>query len=215
MTVFLRKEKIAKDTWIFYFLRDENFSYVSGQYVTVFFGEDSRDFTIASSPLEKDEFFFVTKQGRSAFKQKLFSLSAESKVSIKSPAGGFTLNENMKMPLVFLAGGIGITPFYSMITYAHAVGLKIQMTLIVSFSKKEDIIFYDELQKMERENPLIKIIYTLSRISPSLIKKLVKNPENVMYMIAGGEAMVENMENLLLDMGIDSSKIRIDIFTGY
>src|SRR5260221_5442694 len=152
--VFLKKEKIAKDTWKFSFKRDKNFLFSPGQYGSMFFGEDSRDFTIASSPLEKDVFFFVTKNGRSVFKQKLFALSAGSAVVVAKPAGGFTLREDSTAPLVFLAGGIGITPFYSMITYAHAVGLKIQITLIASFSKKEYIIFYEELKKIEKENPL-------------------------------------------------------------
>ncbi|HYK08622.1 MAG TPA: FAD-dependent oxidoreductase [Candidatus Eisenbacteria bacterium] len=221
---FLGKEKIAKDTWRFLFQKDANFMYQAGQYVSVFLGEDTRDFTIASSPLEKDKFFLVTKNGKSAFKKNLFALSAGSKVAMKSPTGGFILREENTTPLVFLSGGIGITAFHSMITYAHAKGLTFPITLIASFSKREYMIFQEELEKIDAENPLIKIIYTLSqdnwesekgRISDAHIKKYVRDMHNKIYMITGGEKMVENTEELLLSMGIDSSKIRIDIFTGY
>ena len=83
---------------------------------------------------------------------------------------------------------------------------------------------FKALEKIEKENPLIKIIYTLSqdlwenekgRISRGHVEKYIQDPYSKSYMIAGGEKMVENMEDLLANMGIDSSKIRVDIFTGY
>lgn len=221
---FLKKEKIAKDTWKFFFNKNEVFQQKPGQYISIFMGQDSRDFTVASSPLEEDVFFLVTKNGKSTFKKNLFALSTGSPVMIKPPAGGFVLDEENTTPLVFLSGGIGITPFYSMITYAFEKKLPIPITLIASFSKKEYIIFSEELEKIDIHNPLIKIIYTLSqdnwenekgRVSSTHIKKYIREIHNKVYMVAGGENMVENTEELLLSMGIDSSKIRIDIFTGY
>ena len=222
--VFLGKEKIAKDTWKFSFQKDANFIYQPGQYVSVFLGEDTRDFTIASSPLQEQKFFLVTKNGKSTFKKNLFALSPGTMIPVKHPAGGFVMREEDTTPLVLLSGGIGITPFYSMIAYADAMKLQIPITLIASFSKKEYMVFDEELQAIKRENPLMKIIYTLSqdiwendkgRISQEHIKKYVNNLGNKSFMIAGSEKMVENTEELLLSMGIDSSKIRIDIFTGY
>lgn len=221
---FLKKEKIAKDTWRFFFQRDRDFIYKPGQYSSIFLGEDFRDFTIASSPLEEDAFFIVTKNGKSTFKKNLFALSPGSTISVKHPAGGFTMREGEDTPLVMLSGGIGITPFYSMITYADVMKLQIPITLIAAFSKREYMIFEEELENIKKENKLVKIIYTLSqdvwendkgRISEEHIKKYVHNLSNKSFMIAGGEKMVENTEELLLSMGINPSHIRIDIFTGY
>lgn len=215
---FLRRERLADSTFGFTF--EKPFNFLPGQYVTIFLDTDSRDFTIASSPLEKD-FTIVTKSGISKFKQTLFNLTIGSKIQIKHPAGGFTLHE-FKSPKVFLAGGIGVTPFYSMITTVSKNNLSIPITLFVSFSKKSDIIFYDELSKIADEN--IKIIFTLSqdvwngetgRITEELIRKYVPNLQEPECLIAGGEEMTYDTEELLLQMGIENSRIRLDIFTGY
>lgn len=220
---FKKKEQIAKNSWIFFFAKTD-FDFLPGQYVTIFLGNDSRDFTIASSPLDKDSFFIVTNKGESSFKNRLFSLKTNAIVEMQRPTGGFILREDDHVPRVFLAGGIGITPFYSMICYANEKKLQIPITLLVSFSKKRDIIFYDELLQIEKRNEKIKIIYTLTqekwendigRISDILIRKHMGDVLSAEYMIAGGEQMVEDTEELLLKMGIDQRRIRIDIFTGY
>lgn len=220
----IKKEKIGKDTWSFSFKKIKEFLFLPGQYVSIFFGNDTRDFTIASSPLQKDEFFIVTKEGISEFKNQFFSVPPGSIITLKSPSGGFVLDEKDIAPHVFLAGGIGMTPFYSMITYGNEKKLNTPMTLLVSFSKKEDVIFYNQLKDIAEKNPLINIQYSLSqdtwdgergRISEKLIQKYVPKIRETKYLIAGGEKMVEDTEELLLKMGIDPKNIRIDIFTGY
>lgn len=220
---FLRKEKIADDTWQFFFTKPHGFDFKAGQYTTVFVGEDNRDFTICANPTNKETFSIVTKPGISTFKKTLFSLPITSEISMKEPSGGFVLY-NEDTPKVFLAGGIGLTPFYSMITYVSAKKINTPITLLVSFSKKSNFIFYDELVSIARENSNIKIIYTVSkdtwenemgRISEELIKKYVLDLHTPEFFVAGGVEMVEDTEELLLHMGVAEKKIRIDIFTGY
>lgn len=222
-THLLSKQQIAKDTWLFTFEKKHT-KHTAGQYTTMYLGNDNRDFTIASSPREEKTFSIITKKGISNFKKKLFSLRIGSALQMEQPAGGFVLPEDTKTAYVFLAGGIGMTPFLSMISFFHEKKYTMPLTLFVSFSKKEQMIFYDMLQKIQQENPFIRIIYTLSqdiwdketgRISENLIKKYISDIHSVEYLIAGGEKMVEDTEKMLLDMGIEESKIRIDIFTGY
>lgn len=219
----LKKQQIAENTWMLTFEKKYTM-HKAGQYTTIFLGRDNRDFTIASSPLNKTSFSLITKKGITEFKKKLFTLPIGGKIQMLPPAGGFVLPENSTIPHVLLAGGIGMNPFYSMVQYVYEKKLAIPLTLIVSFSKKEDIIFYSELQKIQKENPQIKIIHTLSqdtwesetgRISQELIKKYISDVQDAAYMIAGSEKMVEDTQDVLLQMGIDQSKIRIDIFTGY
>lgn len=226
------KKEIAKDTWQFVFRRPKNFSFLPGQYTTMFFGTDNRDFTIASNPLDTKHFFIVTHskylgQGKkevSSFKKKLFNAKLHTKITFKKPSGGFTFNEKDTTEHILLAGGIGVNVFYSMITYAHGKKLKNPLNLFVSFSKRQNIIFQEELEKIVKTNKHIQVIYSLSqdewegekgRITTQLIQKYVPHFKKVKYLIAGGEGMVEDMQDILLKSGVKEENIRIDIFTGY
>jgi ferredoxin-NADP reductase len=186
----------------------------------------SRFFTIASSPLEKKYLMITTKIIQSSFKKRLMTLKSQELVKFFGPIGAFILNEEEKNPRVFLAGGIGITPFHSMITYANAKKLSIPITFIASFSTMEDLVFYKELTDIANKNPIIKIIYTVthpengwkgetSRISEDVIKKYVPDIFKPQYFIVGAPAMVAAMEETVNKMGVVNEKIFIENFTGY
>src|SRR3989338_4685374 len=112
----------------------EKFDYKPGQYVIVEFdiedSENTRSLSLASSPTE-DFLLFSTKISQSAFKQKFNSLKIGDTVKIMGPMGMFVLKEDAK-EIVFLGGGIGITPFSDMIKYACDKKLQIKMTLLYS-----------------------------------------------------------------------------------
>lgn len=223
----LRKEKIAKDTWLFAFEKPEGYVFIPGQYQTFTLAlpngkTDWRDMTIASSP-HYLELLLVTKihEMPSLFKKTLFDLPIGGTISLEGPNGGFTIRDE-DSPHVFLAGGIGVTVFHSMLQDAAENAVDIQMTLLASFSKKEDIVYYEELKKLENKNR--KIIYTLTQdnwegeagsMSEKLLKKYVPNIKESIFMIAGGQDFVDAMQELLGQMGVPSDHIRIDYFTGY
>lgn len=239
---FLKKEKVAKDTHSFYFDRvkrgfaSEQFDFLPGQYVRMTLDIKNPDnrgnlrpFTIASSPLEKNHIMITTKIIKSSFKKRLVDLTSQEKVKFFGPMGGFVLKEEEKDSRVFLAGGIGITPFHSMITYAHVKKLSIPITLIVSFSTIEDVVFKEELEDIANKNPHIKVIYTIThpeeskmtwkgetgRISEDLIKKYVPEILTPEYFIVGPPAFVAAIEEVVENMGVPSEKIFIENFTGY
>lgn len=209
---FLEKKEIAQNTWQFMFEKPSGFAFVAGQFTTLYIGDDNRDFTICAESYNKKTFSIVTKSGISEFKKKLFFLKNNTKILMNKPSGGFLYNKN-KTPKVFLAGGVGITVFYSII--CSNKNIKTPITLLASFSKKENIIFQKELEEIQKKNENIKVIYSLSRISQDLIQKHIPNFLQAEYMIAGGEQMVYDMEDLLQKMKISQDNIRIDIFTGY
>jgi len=234
---FVKKEQLAKDTYSFYFDRAKlDFNFLPGQYVRMAIPiknpdnrGNSRPFTISSSPLEKNHIMITTKIIQSSFKKKLTELAPGEKVKFFGPLGGFVLKEEEKDERVFLAGGIGITPFHSMITYVHKKDLSISITLFVSFSTVEDLIFYEELSDIAKKNPYIKLVYTVShpeglnvqwsgetgRISETLIKKYTEDINKPLYYIVGPPAMVSTMEEIVRKMGISNKKIFIESFTGY
>ncbi len=237
---FLKKEKIAKDTYSFYFARseDSNFEFLAGQYIRVLLdlpAEDhrgrSRMFTICSSPEQKEFIMITTKVSDhpSIFKQKMMSFKKGERVNFFGPMGGFILPATSGSPLVFFAGGMGITPFHSMLLYAGKVNYPASITFFVSFNAVEEIIFYDTLTNLSKNHKNIKVIYTVShpekstkiwngemgRISEELIKKHLDDIFSPTYFISGPPIMVGSMLDLLEEMKVPSEKIREEQLTGY
>lgn len=234
---FIKKEKLANDTYSFYFYSANiDLNFLPGQYTRMTLSIEkpdergsSRLFTIASSPLEKNHIMITTKIIQSSFKKRMMELEPKELVQFFGPMGGFVLNEKEKEHRVFLAGGIGITPFHSMTTYACAKNLSIPINLIASFSTQQDLVFYEELLYIAKKNPYIKIIYTITRpeessiqwrgeigrISDALIRKYVRNIFEPLYYIVGPPAMVAAIEEVVRGMGVTSERIFIENFTGY
>lgn len=234
---FLSKKEVAKDTYSFYFGRPKDFVFLSGQYnrwtlpITAGDGRGQlRIFTISSSPLESDYLSLTTKVGVSDFKKELWQLQENQQISIFGPMGRFTLDESDTRQKVFIAGGIGITPFYSMVLFATVKNLSMPITLLVSFSTPEEAVFYNELTELEKTHPNIKIIYTIThpeasqskwsgetgRISSEMIQKYVPNVAQSVFYMAGPSPMVESTKKLLLEeMQINNENLKIEQFSGY
>ncbi len=230
VTKFIRREQLTEDAYSHYFEKPSGFQFVPGQYnrwriETVNPDErgSSRPFTIAVSPLD-NYLVITTKRGVTSFKKKLFELKEGEQINFFGPLGTFVLNERDLKPKVFLAGGIGITPYYSMLTYAFEKKLKNNITLLASFSNKSETIYFDELTKVSKDLPNIKIIYTLTkeelpgfengRINEEVIRKYADVSSSVFYIV-GPPAMVSSMEELVANMGVSEERINIENFTGY
>jgi len=236
---FISKKEIAKDTFSFYFSRPKEFEFIAGQYnrwilpINATDGRGaSRFFTISSSPNEKDFISLTTKIIQSDFKKSLLQLKEKDEIKIFGPMGQFTLDENDTRQQVFIAGGIGITPFHSIISDVAAKNISIPIILLVSFSLPEEVIFFSELTEIAKTHDNIKIVYTVThpkesqlswtgetgRISREMIEKYVKNVKNIpqsVFYVVGPPPMVEGTEKLLEGMGITPSNIKTEQFSGY
>lgn len=185
-----------------------------GQYLDV---ENTRSFTISSSPTE-DFLMITTKTGFSTFKKALENLKTGDTIITSHPAGTFTLDEST--PAVFIAGGIGITPFRSMIKYAVDQKIPTKITLIYSNSDS-NFLFKKELNIWQKQLTDLTIHYIVTSQSGCLDQeRLLKlNPKsyplNPIYYLAGPPKMVDSFENLLTGLGIDEVNIRYDRFDGY
>ncbi|MBN2459750.1 FAD-dependent oxidoreductase [Candidatus Woesearchaeota archaeon] len=185
-----------------------------------------RIFSIVSSPNEKGSITIATRVSGSAFKRSLAELSAGSEVEISDAMGEFTLPEDKDKQVVFITGGIGITPFMSMLRYVQEQKLDYKITLIYSNRDKDSTAFFDELAMMSREmKKNFRLVMTMTddgewqgekqRIDAKFIKDYVKGIDNSIFMMAGPPGMVDEMVKTLKGMGVKEENIRTDSFAGY
>ena len=120
-----------------------------------------RHFTISSSPTE-NFIMFSTRIRDSPYKKRLSTLEEGAKVKVRGPEGQFVLHQDYSKPAVFLSGGIGVTPFRSMIKYATDKQLPLKITMFDSNRNRDSILFKKEFDDWAKKNNNLKIIYTIS-----------------------------------------------------
>lgn len=216
----LNKKSETKNAFSLIFEKPAGFNFYPGQYLDIKLpvedpNGDTRPFTISSSPTE--EFLMITpKEGISPFKKFLENLKAGDRVESSHPAGTFTIDESSSA--FFFAGGIGITPFRSIIKDCLDQEISTALTLIYSNSDN-DFLFKEELENWKKNLPNLSIIYHNSNLNGHLNKaKLytaVGSLVNSIFYLAGAHSFVNDMEKILLELGIDKTNIRYDRFDGY
>jgi len=187
-----------------------------------------RHLSIASSPYEK-ELLFATKISGSAFKQTLLKMPLGDIITIELPLGTFTLPEETANPFVFLAGGIGITPFRSMVRHIANAHTNHTVTLFYSNRVPEEAVFLDELQSIADMHEKISLVPTMTRVdsssitwsgltgrlNTSMIQEGCKEWRDAIYFIAGPPKMSDSMVEILEEMDIHPDRIRVERFVGY
>ncbi len=165
----LKKEEVATGTMSFLLSRPEGFVFKAGQHIDLTIpnppeNDDEgnvRTFSLASAP-EEEGLLVATRMRDTAFKRVLKSMPEGSALEMDGPYGNMILQSNTSRPAVFLAGGIGITPFRSMIFEAALKGLPHKIFLFYSNRKIEDAAFLAELRALEKKNENYKLITTLT-----------------------------------------------------
>ena len=146
-----------------------------------------------------------------------------------SAMGSFTLHKNSDKPAVFLAGGIGITPFSSIVRQADHDRLPHNLYLFYSNRRPEDAPFLEALQKLDKTNPNFRFIGTMTEmprskkkwdgetgwIDKEMLSRHLSSLQGPIYYIAGPPAMVTGMRKMLVASGIDEDDIRTEEFAGY
>jgi ferredoxin-NADP reductase len=164
-----------------------------------------------------------------AFKRTLNSLSPGAELLLQGPFGSMTLPRNTMRPAVLLAGGIGITPFRSLV-WSETESLSArELFLFYSVRVPEEAAFLEELQEMEQQNSRYKFVCTVTqpeksrmawrgetgRISIELVSRWIPDLSLPIYYIAGPPAMVSGMRQMLLGAGVAEEDIRAEEFYGY
>ncbi len=233
------KEKIqlAPDIYDFVFGLEKSFAFSPGQYMEWTLGHKNPDlrgnrryFTIASSPLEGNLRIGVKfYPNSSSYKKSLLSLNpGDNNVIAGQLAGEFTLPKDPSKKLVFIAGGIGITPFRSMIKYLLERSEKRDIVLLYSNKIASDIVYkdiFDEaIQKLGlktvyflTDNTAIPLNWTGKHgfIDTKVIQHEIPDFRNRIFYISGPHSMIDAFGKTLKNMGIASGQIKEDFFPGY
>ncbi|MBI2173229.1 MAG: xylene monooxygenase [Candidatus Aenigmarchaeota archaeon] len=221
ISVLTRKKEETHDIKTFRFAGSMDFR--PGQFVMLKVGEKSEAFSVCSSPTEKDYMDLTMKMTDSDYKRALDAAAIGDSFEIKGPYGVFLLDENRDA--VMLAGGIGVTPFMSMIKYATAKKLPAKITLLYSSRTPEDIAFRKELEELQKENKNLRVIHTVTRaeglqwsgrkgrIDENMIREFLKRQP--VFYVCGPPAMVDGTVQILKDIDIEENRIKREKFTGY
>ncbi|OGE26636.1 hypothetical protein A3C26_04570 [Candidatus Daviesbacteria bacterium RIFCSPHIGHO2_02_FULL_39_12] len=219
----LEKKQVSKNIFSLILEKPKGFIFYPGQYLDVELPVDdpngsTRAFTISSSPTE-NSLMVTTKKGISPFKKFMENIKPGETVSTSHPAGTFTLDETEKA--VFIAGGIGITPFRSMIKYVLDQQLKTPIILIY-LNSVNNFPFKNELDNWQNKLPNLKIHYVNTTVQGKLDKgklKIILHTKylilNTIFYLAGPPGMVDDVEKILLKIEVDPINIRTDRFDGY
>lgn len=220
----LDKKDVAQGTQAFLFIKPPGYNFIAGQHTgwtllnppeTDAQG-DSRDFSFASSPHE--EFLLIASRMRdTAFKRVLHNLPIGSEIEIGEPEGHFVLHSDSSRPAVFLAGGIGITPFRSLVLDAAYKKLPHKIFLFYSNRLPEDAPFLEELKKITNPNYKFIPIFTqqTGHLTFENIKKSTGSIVNPVYYVAGPPPMVRSFRDLLIENGVADVSIKTEDFEGY
>jgi ferredoxin-NADP reductase/nitrite reductase/ring-hydroxylating ferredoxin subunit len=233
----LSKEKLqGTDIMTFRFSR-EGIDYTAGQYA--YFKLDGvendskgaiRHFSIASSPTEQDYVMISTRIRETPYKQKLASLKEGTKITGWGPEGEFVLHDDYSKPAVFLSGGIGVTPFRSMIKYATDRQLPLKIVMFDSNRNEQNILYKDEFDSWSAKNKNLQVVYTITdedsrgwtgekgRIDKAMITRHLDKGEldKSIFYVCGPPGMLKAMQDLLKnELQVPDSRVRVEEFTGY
>ncbi len=229
------KIQLSPDIYEFVFAPSRRLAFAPGQYMEWTLGHrepDSRGnrryFTLASAPTEQDLRVGVKFYPElSTYKETLLDMDTSDEIVAAQLAGDFTLPNDIHQRIVLIAGGVGITPFRSMIKYLLDVRQPRPITLIYVNKSVNDIVYKDVFDRAQRELR-IKVVYTITdlkhfpaswrgrtgRVTSQMIREEVRDYHNSLYYISGPNNMVQATHDLLRHMGIRPDHIKTDYFSG-
>jgi ferredoxin-NADP reductase len=230
------KLAIGEDTVDFIFPRPKGFMFEPGQYMEWTLSHKATDsrgnrryFTIASSPTEENVILGVKfYEHGSSYKKAMIKMEPKAKVLAGSLSGDFTLPKDKNKKLVFIAGGIGVTPFREIVKYLIDKNEKRDIVLLYSNKHATEIVYSDIFSEAGRKLG-IKTVYNLTdtkslpvnwrgktgRITAGMIKEEIPDfPSRTFYM-SGPQPMVDAYRDILKSMNIPDKQIITDYFPGY
>lgn len=235
-TALTNREEIAEGTMCFHFAKPAGFESKPGQAIDITLSDppetdaegNIRGFSLVSPPFAA-ELQVATRMRNTAFKRSLKSVPLGTEVTIEGGFGSLTLHKNTTKPGVFLAGGIGITPFMSILRQAAHDKLAHELYLFYSNRRPEDAPFLAELESLQQQNPHFHLIASMTEMEKShrewkgetgflnsaLLRKHIADLHGPIYYIAGPPAMVKAMREMLVSTGVDEDDIRTEEFAGY
>lgn len=235
--VLTQKIRVAASSVDFVFNPGKRLAYQPGQYMEWTLphnGIDGRGnrryFTLASSPTEPTLRLGVKfYEPSSSYKKAMLDMTEQTPVVAAQVAGDFVLPKNPKRKLVFIAGGIGITPFRSMVKYLLDTGQQRDIVILYAVSSPQDIAYKDILEQARRELG-ITVIYFLAQPAPpqntstmqrtgyvnaDAISDTIPDYRDRTFYVSGSHEMVVAVQRSLSTLGVRKSHVKVDYFPGY
>jgi ferredoxin-NADP reductase len=229
------RDLVAERTMAFRFVKPADWSYRAGQFVDITLLDppesdaegNTRGFSISSAPSE-DVIMITTRLRDTAFKRVLQTMPLGTAVKIEGPFGELRLHHAAR-PAVVLTGGIGITPFRSiLIETIRAGGLPYPVVVFYANRRPQDAAFLDELTDLASEDPNFTFLPTMSgleaadpwqgergHIDASMLRRHLDRVTDAIYYLTGPPGMVQGLRSMLVRTGVDEDDIRTEEFTGY
>lgn len=228
------KREVASGTMTFHFEKPEGFTFKAGQfadYTLINATEtdaegDTRGFSLGAA--YEEDILFTTRMRDTAFKRNMKNMAIGTEVVFDGPYGSFTLQNNTKIPAVFLAGGIGVTPVRSIVL--QATHDKTAHKIFVFYANKtpKDAAYLEELTAAQKESPNFKLVPSMTDVAGStgwkgetgfftkeMLEKYIGDLSQPIYYISGPASMVTSIRKTLSEAGINDDNIRTEEFTGY
>jgi len=217
------------DVTSYRFPRPSELTYKPGQFffVTIKKGDKelTHHFSFSSSPTEKEHFEFTKKFTDHEYSMALKAAKVGDWARIDAPYGQFTF-EGEYPKIALLAGGIGITPFMSIIKNATDKRLGSKITLFYGCRSENDIAFKEELENMQNENKNLKMVCIVNQptsrwkgetgiITADMIKKALPDYKENVFYTCGPPPMVKAMEAIIESLGLPKTQMKQEYFTGY
>lgn len=231
--IITSKKEVAKGTLETTFSVEEEVAFTAGQFIFVTLPElhypddrgNRRHFSIVNSPTEKGIIRFTTRVRESGYKQTLKELPEGTQVELGPIGGDFVLPEDTQQPLVFIAGGIGITPYMSMLQYMKDKNLSYNITLIYSNRDQQSTVYFNQLNELAKEIPNLKVIFVMTQmedwngekghIDVEFIKRHFPDVNSQKYFVVGPPVMSDALVKVLGDAGVVKELIKQENFSGY
>jgi ferredoxin-NADP reductase len=230
----LGREIVADRTMAFRFAKPNGWDYSPGQFIDITLLDpaetdaegNTRGFSLASAPSEPD-IMIATRLRDTAFKREIQRVPIGTRVKIEGPFGNLGLH-HAKRPAVVLTGGIGITPFRSILTEAAAeAGLPYRVVLFFANRQPQDAPFLDELTRLAARDSNLTLVPTMSavgdggwagergHIDAAMLERHLSGVAGPIYYLTGPPMMVKVLTEMLTHSGVDTDDIRTEEFTGY
>jgi ferredoxin-NADP reductase len=213
----------------FRFPRPAEFAYKPGQYIVCTIKTGEREivhhFSISSSPTEPDFLEFTKKFTTNEYSLALKTLKAGAWARLDGPYGKFTF-EGEYPKIALLTGGIGITPFRSIIKYCTDKNLATEIALFYGCKTPADLAFKNEFDQLQTQNSKFKPIYTVNaptsdwigsvgNITENLVKKEMPDFKDRIFYACGPPGMVTAMTDLIKRLGLPETQLKLEFFSGY
>jgi len=228
---FDHTEKLTPTITTFWFRPEKPMSFTAGQFTELTLPHDNADdrgnmrwFTLSSAPggeLVSITTRFAGADKTSSFKRALFALQPGAEVDMHEAMGDFVLPLDESTPLVWVAGGIGLTPMHSMAAWLAAQGKRRDIRMVLGVRTEEDAIFLDTFEQAGIK-PIVIVGEPSDNwhgergpLSAEVVLRLAKPADDALIYLSGPEPMLEALEKDFVDHGIAKSRLVTDFFPGY